>query len=410
MKNIKRIELKNGIQFIHYPVSSPISYIGLLINTGSRDELKNELGAAHMMEHMLFKSTKRRNTNQILNYIDEIGGELNAYTTKENTFIYASLVSDFEDRAFDLISDITFESVFPPKELEKEKAVVMDEINSYKEDPSEEIGDQFDELLFNSHGLGTPILGTEKSVASFTANKLIKFHRRTYTTDQMVICYIGASDLKSVLSKVEKYFGELKTTKRKFKREKFRKYKPFHVSLEKDNHSCHAMLGNIAYDVYHKNRIPFFILNNLLGGPSLNSRLSLNIREKYGYTYFIESNYSAFEDTGMWWIYYATEKKNFEKTGVLIQKELQKLRDKKLSETQMFHIKRQVKGQLAIANENYSNLLHTICRNFLFYNHFESLEKTYHKIDGITSNQLWNIANDVFDPKNTSLLQYISSK
>jgi len=360
------------------------------------------------MEHMFFKGTKKRKAFHILNRIDEVGGELNAFTTKENTFIYASFLTEYTSRAYELMADIIFNSTFPEKELEKEKAVIIDEIKAYRDDPSEEISDMFDLLVFGKHPLGSNILGTEKSVISFTPAKIKQFLKKTYTSDQIIVCYIGNLPFEKVESEIKKQFGYVKPTIRNFKREPFKTYTPKTEILKKDNHSCHGIIGNIAYPVHHKNRIAFFMLNNLLGGPSLNSRLNMHIREKYGFTYFLESNYTPFDDTGLWWIYFATDYKNFHKTRDLIHRELRYLKSKNLGTLQMDKLKKQVKGQLALANENHAHMLNVMARSYLVFDEFESLEKTYQKIDKVSASQILECANRVFAENRISELLFES--
>lgn len=401
--------LANHIRIAYHRIESPISHAGVLINTGSRDENKSEKGAAHLVEHMLFKGTKKRKAFHILNRIDEVGGELNAFTTKENTFIYASFLTEYTSRAYELLSDIIFNSTFPEKELNKEKAVIIDEIKAYQDDPSEEISDLFDQLVFGQHSLGNSILGSEKSVMSFTPYKIKQFLKKTYTTDQIIVCYIGNLSLEKVEYEIKKYFEHIKPSTRNFKREPFKNYIPKTEIYKKDNHSCHGIIGNIAYPIHHKNRIAFYMLNNLLGGPSLNSRLNLHIREKFGFTYFLESNYTPFDDTGLWWIYFATDYKNFHKTRDLIYKELKDLKSKKLSTLQMHKLKKQVKGQLALANENYPHLLHVMARSYLIFNEFESLNKTYLKIDKVSDSQILECANKIFAENRISELLFESN-
>jgi predicted Zn-dependent peptidase len=400
--------LPNHIRFAYHRILSPISYAGVLINTGSRDEDQSEQGIAHLMEHMLFKGTKKRKAFHILHRIDEVGGELNAFTTKENTFIYASFLSEYTSRAYELMADIIFNSTFPEKELQKEKAVIIDEIKAYRDDPSEEISDMFDQLVFGKHPLGSNILGTEKSVMSFTPAKIKQFLKKTYTTDQIIVCYIGHLSFEKVESEIKKHFGHIKASTRNFKREPFKNYSPKTDILKKDYHSCHGIIGNIAYPVRHRNRIAFYMLNNLLGGPSLNSRLNLHIRERYGYTYFLESNYTPYDDTGLWWIYFATDYKNFYKTRELIFKELRILKNKSLGTIQLERLKKQVKGQLALSNENHAHLLNVMARSYLIFGKFESLEKTYQKIDNVSASQILESANRVFAENRISELLFES--
>lgn len=400
--------LSNGIRLVHLPSLSPVSYLGLLVNVGSRDEKQTEVGMAHMMEHMLFKGTSKRKPYHILSRIDEVGGELNAFTTKENTFVYATFLNEYTERAVELIADIVFHSTFPKRELEKEKAVVIDEIHAYRDDPSEEIGDAFDQMIFQNHPLAENILGTPKSVSSFTEKSLRAFHKRTYTTDQMVLCYIGRSSSQEVTANVKKWFAALPASIRQFKRNTFQGYKPQSLQFTKSNHTCHAMLGNIAYSVKSKYRLPFYMLNNLLGGHSLNSRLNLGIREKYGLTYFLESNYAPFDDTGLWWVYYATDLKNFERTHRLIRKELHKLSDQMLGVLQLEKLKKQVVGQLALSSETPSNLLHVVSRSYLLFEHFETMSQTVKKIEKVTASDILHVANQVFEESRCSTLMYLS--
>lgn len=400
--------LSNGIGLIYLPSASPVSYTGLLINTGSRDEKPHETGMAHMMEHMLFKGTLKRKPYHILTRIDDVGGELNAFTTKENTFLYAAFLKEYTSRAFELLADITFHSTFPQRELEKEKAVVIDEINAYRDDPSEEISDDFDQLVFRNHSLAENILGTPSSVSSFTSHSLHDFHKRTYTTDQMVLCYIGQHTFQEVVQEACHYFERVPSSSRSFVRKKFSGYKPKTLIHEKDNHTCHGMMGNIAYPVKSKYRLAFYMLNHLLGGPSLNSRLNLNIREKFGLTYFLESNYTPFDDTGLWWVYYASDYRNFDRTRQLIRKELNKLCCEGLGVIQLDKLKKQVKGQLALASESPSHLLHVASRSFLLFRQFESMQQTLKKVEKITSSDLMHVANQVFDELQCSELMYVS--
>jgi len=401
-------QLTNGIRLVHYLHSSPVAHCGLLVNAGSRDENGHPQGIAHFMEHMLFKGTERRKTRHILSRIDEVGGELNAYTTKENTFIYASFLRQHLERAIDIIHDISFHSSFPEKEIAKERAVIIDELHSYKDDPSEEINDTFDEVLFGRHALGSNILGTLESVSSIKRSDIVNFHQATYHTDEMVFCYLGDEPAESFFRKAEQYFTDVPAHTRSFRRKKFVGYNPGTLQEERSTHTCHCVIGNVAYGIKSPKRLPFFLLNNILGGPGLNSRLNMNIREKYGYTYFLDSTYTPFEETGEWTIYLATDRRNLEKAVSLVYKELQKLREKPISTAQLSAAKTQLKGQLALSNEHASSLLHVVARSYLLFNRMDTLEDIYRKIDRIESNDLLDIANEIMDPEQLSRLTYIS--
>lgn len=406
MEQVTVRELKNGIRLVHYRQEAPVSYCGMLINTGSRDEDGHPQGVAHFMEHMLFKGTEKRKTFHILSRIDEVGGELNAYTSKENTFIYASFLHTYLARAVDIIADITFHSTFPEKEIRKERTVILDEIMSYRDDPSEEIGDQFDENMFRHHALGKNILGTETTVSAMSRADILRFREQTYHTDQMVFCCISKGNGNDFFREAEKVLEGIRARTRKHPRRKFRTYKPFTLSESRSINTSHCMLGNTSYGIKHPGRLAFFMLNNILGGPGLNSRLNIGIRERYGYTYFLDSSYTAFEETGQWMIYLATDEKKLEKTIDLVHRELRLLREKPLSTLQLHKAKQQLKGQLALSNENMSGLLHVIARSHLVFNRLDSLEKLYKQIDALSAAKLQDVARDVFDRNSLSQLVY----
>lgn len=399
-------ELKNGIKVVHLQHDRPVSYCGLLINTGSRDEENCKHGMAHFLEHMMFKGTERRRAHHILNRIDEVGGELNAYTSKESTFVYTSFLDEYIERSLDLIQDIVFNSVFPDKEIEKERAVIIDEFQSSKDDPTEELGDQFDAMMFAGHTLGNNILGTVESVRSIEKNDLRKYVSRSYNTDQMVLCYIGSTPLKKFKRHVEKYFANVKANRRRSKRTTFRTYEPFRLEIDRNLNSSHGMIGNVAYSLRSRNRLPFALLNNILGGPGLNSRLNMNIREKYGFTYYLDAHYTPFEDCGQWAIYLSTDVKNLDRSMNLIDKELKKLKENHLSEIQLKKAQNQLMGQLALANENTSAMLHVIAKSFLLFNRMDNLEKLNRQIEKITATQIAEMANEIFDEKRLSKLIY----
>lgn len=406
----QKFTLKNGIRVVYIYNPRPVSYCGLIINTGSRDEINHPIGVAHFLEHMFFKGTEKRKAHHILNRIDEVGGELNAYTAKENTFVYTSFLSEHIDRALDIMSDITFHSTFPKHELEKERIVILDEFQSYKDDPAEELGDEFDSLMFKNHTLGNNILGSPETVNNMQSKHLHDFLRKTYHTDEMLICFIGNTPYNKFCSKIEQYFGHIKSNLRNYKRTKFNTYKPFQKQIEKEMYSSHALIGNIAYSIRDKQKLSFVLLNNILGGPSLNNRLNMNIREKYGYTYYLDSSYTPFEDCGQWLIYLSTDQKNLDRTIELVYKELDKLKTTSLSSIQLSKAKKQLMGQMALVNENTSGMLHVIAKSQLIFNYMDSLEKIYTQIDKITSSQLLEVANDIFNIKKISELIYRNKK
>lgn len=405
-----RHTLGNGIRVIHRHTDSYVSHCGIIINAGSRDENDDEQGIAHFIEHTIFKGTRKRRSYQILSYMENVGGEINAFTTKEDTCIYASFLNEFVERAVNIISDIVINSTFPEKELEKEKEVVIDEINSYRDNPAEEIFDEFEKLLYANHPIGRYILGEAEIIKKFGKANLKSFMHRCYNTDEIVICSIGNIEFLKLIRILEKYFSELKVNERIWKRRKFNKYKVFNTVVPKPIHQSHCIIGNVAYSIKEKGRAPMILLNNILGGPGMNSRLSMNIRERYGFCYNIESQYSPFSDTGIFVIYFGTEQDNIEKTNSLVMKELEKLRTSKLGILQLQRAKLQLMGQLAISYEQGLNEMLSMGKSFLVFNKVDTMEEINTKIEAITAGQMLEIANDIFAPEKLSSLVFKAEK
>jgi predicted Zn-dependent peptidase len=398
--------LSNGIRLIHRPVNANVAHCGIILNTGSRDEQEDEWGIAHFIEHVVFKGTTKRKAYHILSRMEDVGGELNAYTTKEETCIYTTFLDKDYKRALELISDITFNSVFPEKELEKEKEVILDEINSYKDSPSELIFDDFEELLFKKDPIGRNILGTPKHIKAFKRDDILKFIANNYHTDQMVISSVGNIPFKKLVKMVEKYFGEIPENIRTEKRQKPNFYKPRTQTLIKNTYQRHCVLGNVAYDLNDDKRIPLSLLTNILGGPGMNSRLNLSLREKHGLAYNIESNYTPYVDTGVFSIYFGTDKGYLDKCLSLIDKEMNLLCTKKLGVGQLKRAKNQMIGQIAISSENNENLMLNVGKSYLLYNRVDSLEEIYQKVESITAEQLIEVANEILDKDRLTTLMY----
>ncbi|MBK3518345.1 M16 family metallopeptidase [Carboxylicivirga marina] len=398
--------LRNGIRIIHKQDKSPVAYCGLIINTGSRDEKEEEHGMAHFIEHVIFKGTKKRKAYHVLSRLDDVGGELNAYTTKEETCIYASFLKQDFERAIELIHDITFNSTFPEKELAKEKEVIVDEINSYKDSPAELIFDEFEEMLFKNDPMGRNILGTEKKLKAFDEDMIRTFMRSNYSTDQMVFCSVGNVSFKKVVKWAEKYFGQQEENLRDYDRPAVNLYVPESQTIEKDTHQCHVIIGNVAYDYKHDKRLHLHLLNNLLGGPGMNSRLNMALREKNGIAYNVDSSYAPYFGTGVFSIYFGTDEENLIRSFNIIDKELKLLREKPLGSLQLYKAIRQLKGQMTISNDNRENLMLSMGKSFLLYDQVDSLEKIYKKIDGIKSADLQGVANEILSPDKLSYLIY----
>jgi len=383
-----------------------IAHAGVIINTGSRDEKENEHGMAHFVEHMLFKGTGRRKTYHILSSLEDRGGELNAYTTKEETAIYGSFLKHDYNKAFDIISDIIFNSTFPEKEIAKEKEVVAEEINSYRDTPSELIFDDFEEMIYKGASIGRNILGSEASLKNFNRSMIHEFIGKNYSTSEMVVCSVGNIREKQLIRLFEKYFGNAGYRNIVKERERFDDYKPIQKTINKNTWQDHCILGNLAYNVRDKKRLAMFLLNNILGGQGLNSRLNLSMREKNGFAYNVESNYIPYCDSGVFMIYFGTDKKNREKSIAITLRELKRLRDKSLGKTQLQKAKNQIKGNIARGRENHENLMLAMGKNILLFDTMESTEALYNKIDRLTSSNLLEIANEVFSEQMLSSLIY----
>ncbi len=399
--------LSNGIRLVHRLTCSQVAHCAITINVGSRDEQKGEEGIAHFIEHSLFKGTKKRKNFQILSRIDGVGGELNAFTTKEETCIYATFLNNYHERVLELFSDIVFSSTFPQKELDKEKIAVIDEINSYEDNPSELIFDQFDNIVFGNNGLGHYILGTPKQVKEFTTQKLTQFIQRAYSTDSIVISTIGEIDFERWVKLCEKYFGSIQTSSKTITRTPPKNYKPKDKTIKRDTYQAHVIIGNVAYSYKNKKKITLSLLNNIIGGPAMNSRLNMKIREKYGFTYSIESNYTAYSDTGLFTVYAATDPKYIDKTIELIKNELDHYTKKEITPSGLKHAKQQLIGQLAIQYESNQNEVISMGKSILNFNRIDSLKVTNQEIEKITSEQIQEVANTIFQRDKYTQLKYI---
>ena len=398
--------LKNGIRVVHQPLDREVAHCGLLIGAGSRDEKENEHGLAHFLEHCFFKGTKKRKTFHILSRLDAVGGEINAFTAKEETWVHGSFLKEDYERTIELIADIAFDSTFPEKEIVKEKEVILDEINSYKDSPSEMIFEDFDEYLFKNHPIGRTILGTEKSLAKFSSKHLLNFRKRNFTPENLIFASAGKIDIEKLKYFMDKYFGEQKLSNTPLDRTAFKGYRPFEKVEIKDIHQVHYVMGTKAYDYHDKKRPGLSLLNNVLGGPAMNNRLSLNIREKHGIAYHIDSTYAPFSDTGVFSIYLGTDKNNLEKSKKLIWKEINVLREKPLSVRHLHEAKKQIIGQIALAQDSGSAIMFNLGKSLLLFNRIDSLDYIFSKVEEITSKQLQDIAQEVFEPKRMSSLTY----
>jgi predicted Zn-dependent peptidase len=399
--------LSNGIQVIHQQKNGDAAHLGLFVNVGSRDEDVNEIGLAHMLEHCMFKGTTNRKAFHILNRLDNIGGELNAYTTKEETTIHSSFLKQYYQRAIELTFDIAFNSTFPEKEITREKLIILDEFYAYKENPSDQIFEDFDQIIFPNHSLGRSILGTPKDIKKAKRKNLIGFHQNYYHPENMVIASVGNITTKQLEKWLEKHLPEMDLSGELVQRIAPQNYTPIEDTQKKQVHQAHIMIGNQAYAYDHEKKRALILLNNVLGGPSLNNRLNLNISEKHGFAYHLESNYSGFSDSGEFSIYMGTDHKQLDQSISLIHKELQKLRDQKLGTIQLNQAKQQIKGQIALGHESGLNIMLALGKSLLTFGKVDFMDDIYRQIDLISSTDLMDVANEVFDPKQLSSLIYL---
>jgi predicted Zn-dependent peptidase len=398
--------LNNGIRLVHHRIPGIVAHCGLIINAGSRDENESEHGIAHFIEHMLFKGTTKRKAYHILSRLEDVGGELNAYTTKEETAVHASFMKEHYERAIEIISDITFNSVYPSKEIEKEKEVVIEEINSYRDNPAELIFDDFEEQIFLNQPIGRNILGTFETVRSFSQKNIFSFILNNYNTSQMVFCSVGNISDEKIVKLFKKYFSEIPSRIIPPKTFKSWRYEPSSVTRNMDTYQNHCIIGNVAYDLKDKRRMGMYLLNNILGGQGLNSRLNLSLREKNGFAYNVESSYNPYCDTGVFSIYFGTDSHNLEKSISIAESELNKLRSVKLGTIQLSKAKNQIKGYLARGWENHESLMLSLGKSLLVFNKIDSIEDVCEKIDNVTSSEIIETANDVFDKTKLSTLIY----
>lgn len=406
MQHYQSYTLKNGIRIVHMPLMSNVSYCGFIVNAGTRDENKNEYGMAHFVEHMLFKGTKKRHSYHIINRMESVGGDINAYTNKEETVIYSTFLEEHFERALELLTDLTFNSTFPQKEIEKEIDVVLDEINSYEDSPSELIFDEFENIVFKNSQLGHNILGEPETLESFNTQKVKEFVQRHYNPLNMVFFSLGKTNIKKISRLAEKYLGNIHEIVSKDKRIVPAESSVSRIEVDKDTVQTHALIGCKCYNLFSDKRKTLHLLNNILGGPGMNSRLNISLREKRGYVYNVESSMTCYEDTGIFSIYFGSDKKNRNKCIDLIQKELKKLRETKLTSLQLSAAQKQLVGQIGVASDNHENLALGLGKSFLHYNHVNSVSETMHKIESISAENILDVANEIFKEENLSYLIY----
>ena len=436
--------LDNGLRIIHLPSDSKVVYCGYQINAGTRNEEPGEEGLAHFCEHVTFKGTERRKAWHILNCLESVGGDLNAYTNKEGTVYYSAILKEHIARAVDLLSDIVFHSVYPQAEIDKEVEVICDEIESYNDSPAELIYDEFENILFKGSPLGHNILGTAEQVRAFTTEDALRFTRKLYRPDNAIFFAYGDIDFKKLVKLIQKALGECpkgrelacsadcksaetpteeriaektpteeriaeKTpteemeagdANHKVQSSKFNvqsKVAGQTIVMQKNTHQAHVMIGTRAYDVNDDRRMPLYLLNNMLGGPGMNAKLNLALREHNGLVYTVESTMVAYGDTGTWSIYFGCDEHDVKRCLRLVRKELDKFMQKPLSDAQLKAAKKQIKGQIGVACDNRENFALDFGKSFLHYGWEKNVDRLYEQVDEITAAQIQAVAQELFD-------------
>ncbi len=411
MKEYELIELENGIRVIHRQMSNTkIAHVGIMLDIGSRDELPEEQGLAHFWEHMAFKGTTKRKAFHILNRLESLGGELNAYTTKEKICFHASILDNHLDKAVELLADITFNATFPESQIEKERMVILEEMAMYRDTPDDAIQDDFDEVIFKDHALGKNILGTEETVGSFHKPHFVNFLQRNLNTERIIVSSVGNYSPKKLIRMVEKYVSPQPYKNHTPKRNYFEEYQPQAKTIGKPISQTHVAMGSTSYSIKDPNRIPFFMLVNILGGPGMNSRLNLSLREKHGFVYGIDANYAPYLETGMFGIYFATDPKNLGKSLKIIRRELELLKKKPLGQLQLHQAKQQLKGQLAMSEENNNAVMLMMAKSMLDLNKIPDLNDLFEQIDRVDASKLRDLANESFDLDQMSMLTFEAEK
>ena len=431
--------LDNGLRIIHLPSDSQVVYCGYQINAGTRNEEPGEEGLAHFCEHVTFKGTERRKAWHILNCLESVGGDLNAYTNKEGTVYYSAILKEHIARAVDLLSDIVFHSVYPQAEIDKEVEVICDEIESYNDSPAELIYDEFENILFKGSPLGHNILGTAEQVRAFKTEDALRFTRKLYRPDNAIFFAYGDIDFKKLVKLIQKALGECPKgrelacstdcksaetpTEERIAEERIAEETPatemeagdanhkvqssqFKVQskvagqtivMQKNTHQAHVMIGTRAYDVNDDRRMPLYLLNNMLGGPGMNAKLNLALREHNGLVYTVESTMVAYGDTGTWSIYFGCDEHDVKRCLRLVRKELDKFMQKPLSDAQLKAAKKQIKGQIGVACDNRENFALDFGKSFLHYGWEKNVDRLYEQVDEITATQIQAVAQELFD-------------
>ena len=407
MSNYNTYTLKNGLRIIHKPSVAQVVYCGYQIAAGTRHELPGEEGMAHFCEHMTFKGTSRRNALQIINSLEQLGGDLNAFTNKEDTTFYCAIQKEHIAKAIGLLTDIVFCSTYPQHEIDKEVEVICDEIESYNDSPAELIYDEFENMLFEGHPLGHNILGDARQLRTYTTDDALRFVRRNYRPDNAVFFIYGDISFKQLVKKLEKEFNDITLGIANADNKSnciINAAEQATITRNIGSHQAHVMMGTVAYDIHHPMRIPLYVLNNILGGPGMNARLNLALRERNGLVYTVESSMVSYSDTGMWSIYFGCDPKDVNKCLRLVRRELDKVMQKPLSANALRTAKQQLKGQIAIACDNREQFALDFGKSFLHYGWEKNVDRLFDSIEKVTAEDIQKVANELFAPERLKTL------
>lgn len=403
------ITLPNGLRVIHLHSQSPVVYCGYEVCAGTRDERNGEEGIAHFCEHVTFKGTEHRTAMQILNRLESVGGELNAFTNKEDTVYYSAILKEHFPRAVDLLTDIVFFSTYPQHEINKEVEVICDEIESYNDSPAELIYDDFESAVFAGHPLGHNILGSEEMLKGYTTEDALRFTRRYYRPENTVFFVSGDVDFKRVVALVKKAtasFPEAQPLIDVTPAAVLPDYEPQTIRHDRGTHQAHVMVGNRAYSVHDKRRMPLYLLNNILGGPGMNARLNISLRERNALVYTVESSMVCYSDTGLWTTYFGCDPKDVDKCLRFVRRELDKVMQRPLSANQLRMAKHQIKGQIGVACDNRESFALDFGKTFLHYGWKKNAESLMEDIDRITAEEIQQVAQEIFAEDRLTTLIY----
>ena len=400
------ITYKSGLRLVYLHKPSEVAHVGFFFRAGSRFEQENQTGLAHFLEHCVFKGTKKRNGIQTISRIDEVGGELNAYTAKEELCLHASFPKSHTARALELLSDISINPVFTKKEVEKEKEIIFDEINSYLDSPYDKIFDDFEEELFKGHALGNNILGVKEGLANLNKKDLEGFVRDYFFKGNLVVSFVGDVSLKTIERMLEKHLHAMPESGSQIEINPFSGYKPFRMIRKEANYQAHLVMGGMAPSYFNESRTAMAMLMNMIGGPAMNATLNISLRERHVLAYNVEANYVPYADVGFWQVYVGCESRNIKKSIKLIEKELERLQNKPISAAKLTKVKQQFKGQLALSMDVNSGLMHSLGKSLLAFGQIDTIEEIHKSIDNISADELQKLAQTYMRKSEVSSLVF----